>query len=428
MFKFIHAADIHLDSPLLNLDQYEGAPVEDLRVATRLAFDNLVQLAIEEQVAFVLIAGDLYDQDSPDFNTPRHVRERFRELERQGIRVFIIQGNHDATPIAKKAFQALTFPDNVKVFSTRKPETVLLDELPVAIHGQGFSDRSVEEDLSSNYPTAHSGYFNIGLLHTNLGGNSTHDNYAPSTRDGLVSKDYQYWALGHIHKRDKGIGGSRQLIHYPGNTQGRHIREAGEKGCTLVTVDEQHNISIKFKPTDVWRWHVCEVDTTGLLTSDEVIDKTVALIGQALKSADDRSIAVRITIKGQTPAHHAIYGNQDPFRDEVRRQLIDQYEDRVWVEKIKIKTKLSTAHSNERRHEAYGELVASIYDVTPSEDVLADVREDIEKALKLLPNDPRLSHLSIDLDDESMVSELVEDACALLVAQLQDSTNSGVEN
>ena len=120
MFKFIHAADIHLDSPLQNLDQYEGAPVESLRVATREAFDNLIQLAIDEQVAFLLIAGDLYDKDSPDFQTPIHVRKKMELLARHDIRVFIIQGNHDATTVAKKAFDALTMPPNVHVFSTKK--------------------------------------------------------------------------------------------------------------------------------------------------------------------------------------------------------------------------------------------------------------------------------------------------------------------
>lgn len=422
MFKFIHAADIHLDSPLLNLDHFEDAPVDHLRVATREAFDNLIQIAIDERVDFLLIAGDLYDKDSPDFNTPRHVREKFRELERHGIRVYIIQGNHDANPIAKKAFDVLTFPENVIVFSTKRSETHLIDELHVAIHGQGFATRSVQDDLSSQYPASRPGYFNIGLLHTNLGGNDSHDNYAPSTREGLVAKDYQYWALGHIHKRDKGVGSTRQLIHYPGNTQGRHFRELGPKGCTLVTVDDGLQISIKFRATDVWRWQHCEIDATGLDATDDLFAQISAWLETAFRKADDRSLAVRVTVKGQTALHRVLVGQQDWFREQLQRLFVDQFEDRVWLEKVKLRTRYPLAHTHDGRHEAYGELVAAIYDITPTAAVFADVREDLEKALKAIPGDGRLDDLRIDLDDEATAKMLVEDARELLTARLLNSS------
>lgn len=421
MFKFIHAADIHLDSPLLNLEHYEDAPLEELRVATREAFDNLIRLAIEEQVAFVLIAGDLYDKDSPDFNTPRHVRERFRELERHGIQVYIIQGNHDAEPIAKKAFEVLTFPENVRLFSTKRPETYTIEELQVAVHGQGFKSRSVEDDLSAKYPLALPGYFNIGLLHTNLGGNASHDNYAPSTREGLLAKEYQYWALGHIHKRDKGIGSTRQLIHYPGNTQGRHFRELGPKGCTLVTVDDSKNISIRFRPTDVWRWAHCEVDATACTSLDDLLHQIVGDLGRRLQDADDRSIVARVTIKGQTIVHRQLLNREPWFREQLQQRMVDQFEDRAWLEKLKLRTRHPIAHSQPQRNEAFGELVASIYDVVPSAEVFADVRGDMERALKLIPHDARLEHLRIDLEDPQVVKQLVDDACDWLAARLLDA-------
>ena len=418
MFKFIHAADIHLDSPLLNLDHFEDAPVDYLRVATREAFDNLVRVAIDEQVAFLLIAGDLYDKDSPDFNTPRHVRDKFRELEHHGIRVYIIQGNHDATPIAKKAFDVLTFPENVVVFSTKQPETYTIDELHVALHGQGFATRRVEDDLASKYPSALPGYFNIGLLHTNLGGNASHDNYAPSTREGLSSKDYQYWALGHIHKRDEGDGGTQQLIHYPGNTQGRHFRELGPKGCTLVTVDDTRSISIKFRATDVWRWQHCEVEASGLESSEALIRQITSRLEESLSDADDRALAVRVTIKGQTTLHRPLVNNQDYFRQQLQQVAVDRFEDRVWLEKIKIRTQHPAGHTHQHRHEAYGELVAALYEVPRTAEVFADVRDEIEKALKLIPGDKRLDHLRLDLDDDLTASTLVEEACDLLTARL----------
>lgn len=149
MFRFIHAADIHLDSPLRGLELPEDAPLDQIRGAARKAFDNLVDLAIQEEIAFVLIAGDLYDGDWRDFNTGLFFNQRMSRLKEEGIKVFIVSGNHDA---ASQITKSLRLPENVHLFSTRKPETQILEEIDVAIHGQSFASRSVTDDLSSQYP------------------------------------------------------------------------------------------------------------------------------------------------------------------------------------------------------------------------------------------------------------------------------------
>lgn len=423
MFRFIHAADVHLDSPLQNLDQYEGAPADSLRVATREAFDNLIQLAIDEQVNFLLIAGDLYDQDSPDFHTPLHVRKQLESLQRHGIRVFIIQGNHDATRITKKSYDVVTLPDNVHVFSTKKPESVCLDELNVVVHGQGFATRAVEEDLSANYPSAKTGWFNIGLLHTNLGGKESHDNYAPSTVEGLRSKGYQYWALGHIHKRDRGIGGPAQIIHYSGNLQGRHIRETGAKGCTLVTVDDNHQISMKFKATDVWRWYECGVDATGIESPDDVLTEVAANIEKALAKADDRSLAVRVRVTGQTAAHRSFQRLSQHWRSVLQRLALDRFEDRVWLEKVRWETRPSQSPSATEVDSSYGDLISGVQQTLADDEVFADIRDQLDTVLNKIPNDPRFESEAIDLDDELTTASLVAEAKELLVARLMDASD-----
>lgn len=423
MFKFIHAADIHLDSPLLNLDQYDGAPSDALRVATREAFDNLIRLAIEEQVDFLLIAGDLYDKDSPDFNTPRHVRKKFRELQSCGIRVFVIQGNHDAEATTKKSFAALSFPDNVHLFSTKKAETVFLENRSVAIHGQGFATRAVEEDLSASYPAAVAGHFNIGMLHTNLGGSDSHDNYAPSTADGLRGKDYQYWALGHIHKRREEAGGPKRQIRYSGNTQGRHIGEIGAKGCLLVEVNESQVISVRFHATDVWRWALCEVDATELETAEDVLVQVRRSIEALLSDADGRSLAVRVLIKGRTLAHRRLVRYVDYYQQELRRLLVDAFDDRVWLEKVRIKTAYPQETKSEQVDSAHGELVAAIQSLTPDNLVVNAVRGDLEKMIGAIPADPRFESLRLDLDDPAMIETLVKEAQEFLVATLLDPSS-----
>src|ERR1700730_3943801 len=149
MFKFLHAADIHLDSPQKGLDRYEGAPVAECRQATRRALENLVRLAVEEKVAFVLIVGDLYDGDWPDYNTGLFFSAQMARLRDAGIKVFLIRGNHDAENRMTKDLRRL---DNTKFLSTEKPETVTLDEFGVAIHGRGFPRRDVEDNWATTYP------------------------------------------------------------------------------------------------------------------------------------------------------------------------------------------------------------------------------------------------------------------------------------
>ncbi|MCG8551932.1 MAG: DNA repair exonuclease, partial [Desulfobacterales bacterium] len=198
MFKFIHAADIHLDSPLRGLSRYESAPVEAIRNACRRAFQNLVDLAIEEKAAFVLLAGDLYDGDWKDYSTGIFLSREMGRLNQHNIQVFCVAGNHDA---ANRMTKSLDTPSNMKMFSAGKVETVKLEELSVAIHGRSFKKRHVDENLAAGFCSAEKGMFNIGLLHTSLDGRKEHANYAPCSLDDLISKEYQYWALGHIHKQ-----------------------------------------------------------------------------------------------------------------------------------------------------------------------------------------------------------------------------------
>ncbi|HEO65285.1 MAG TPA: DNA repair exonuclease, partial [Spirochaetes bacterium] len=193
MFRFIHTADIHLDSPLTGLELYEGAPVEEIRQATRRAFENLVQFAMDEKIDFILIAGDLYDGNWRDFNTGLFFVTQMVKLKEAHIPVYIVSGNHDA---ASRITQKIPLPANVTIFSTKKPQTIVIEEFAVAIHGQGFIKPAVYDNLSKEYPDPIQGYFNIGLLHTCAEGAEGHEKYAPCSVEELKNKGYDYWALG----------------------------------------------------------------------------------------------------------------------------------------------------------------------------------------------------------------------------------------
>jgi len=331
MFKFIHTADIHLDSPLKGLEVHEDAPVEEIRGATRRALDNLIDLAIEEEVDFILIAGDLYDGDWKDYNTGLFFSARMGRLSKAGIKVFIISGNHDA---ASQLTKTLPLPDNVTLFSSKKTQSVKLDDLGVIIHGQSYSYRVETENLASQYPQYDSNYFNIGLLHTSLTGREGHEDYAPCTLDDLKSKGYDYWALGHVHKRE--IISKEPWVVFPGNLQGRHIKETGAKGASLVTVEDGRIIKVEAFEFDVLRWAVCQVDLSECETSEKVYDVVRQALEHELDQVNDKPLALRLVLTGSCPIHGKLL-DQTTQWTEGFRSIVVQFGG-IWLEKVKFKT------------------------------------------------------------------------------------------
>ena len=332
MFTFLHAADIHLDSPLKGLEVYPDAPVEQIRGAARRAFDNLVELAIAEGVAFVLLAGDLYDGEWKDYNTGIYFVNRMGRLRAAGIPVFLVAGNHDA---ASQITRALHLPDNVTLFSHKKVESRTLAPLGVVIHGQSFSARSVSDDLSRHYPQGDPELFNIGLLHTSLNGRPGHEPYAPCTLDGLRSKGYQYWALGHVHQREE-LARDPWIV-FPGNLQGRHIRETGAKGCTLVTVAAGRVESVEARELDVLRWADCRLDVGGCERPEVLLEMVRTTFTAARAEAAGRPLAVRLVLTGTTALHGRLHEHSGHWQEEFRAVAAGLGD--LWVEKIIFNTR-----------------------------------------------------------------------------------------
>lgn len=331
MFRFLHTADIHLDSPLKGLEAHDDAPVEEIRGATRRAFDNLIDLAIEEAVDFVLIAGDLYDGDWKDYNTGLYFAGRMGKLDKAGIQVFIVSGNHDA---ASNTTKAMPLPNNVTIFSHKRPESQKVDDLGVIIHGQGYASKAINGNLAAGYPISESGYFNIGLLHTSLTGRENHASYAPCCLEDLQSKGYDYWALGHVHKRE--IVSENPKVIFPGNIQGRHIKETGSKGATLVTVEDGSITEVETRDLDVLRWAVCEVDLSNCLTTESVHELVRTAFERQRDEADNRTVALRLILTGPCPVHAKLLDRTFLWTEEFRA-IAESIGD-VWLEKVTFKT------------------------------------------------------------------------------------------
>ncbi len=329
MFKFIHAADIHLDSPLRGLSRYESAPAESIRDACRRAFENLVDLAIEEKVSFVLLAGDLYDGDWKDYSTGIFLSQQMGKLGQHNISVFAVAGNHDA---ANRMTKALDNPTNMTILSSRKVEIIKLDELGVVIHGQSFGTQHVDKNLAADFNAAEKGMFNIGLLHTSLDGREGHAAYAPCTADDLRSKGYQYWALGHIHKQE--FVSEDPWIVFPGCIQGRHIRESGTKGCLLVTVEDGVVSSVDKCSLDVLRWIQCTVDLTDVVEIREVLERVRKSVENERISADGIPIAMRIRFEGATTISDELAAYPERIEQQIKALGAEIAGDDLWIERV----------------------------------------------------------------------------------------------
>jgi len=420
MFKFIHAADIHLDSPLHKLDYYEGAPVDDIRQASRRAFNNLVQTAISEAVSFIIIAGDLYDGDWKDYNTGLYLVSQTRRLREAGIPVYMVAGNHDA---ASKITKTLRLPENVHLFPSNQPATHIMDSLNVAIHGQSFATPAVKKDLSLRYPEPVPGYFNAGVLHTCASGREGHEPYAPCTLEGLRSKAYDYWALGHVHQYE--ILSDDPWIVFSGNTQGRHVRETGPKGCVLVTVDDRGRAEIDFKSLDVIRWEILTVDSNGAESGYTVMDRFCNRLETLLDKNEDRPLVARVVIQGETPAHSELLANVDRWGNEIRAAALDTSGHRVWIEKIKFNTRLPISEKDLQTGDgAMGELVRLFDEFSDQPSLLRELSDELMDLEKKMPKEFKQDPDRIRFDDKKWLISLLAQVRPMLIQRLMQKEGS----
>ncbi|MFZ1641784.1 MAG: DNA repair exonuclease [Candidatus Contendobacter sp.] len=419
--RFLHAADLHLDSPLRGLDRYEGAPVDEVRGATRRAFENLIATALRERVDLVVIAGDLYDGDWLDHNTGLFFTKSVTQLAEAGIAVAIVRGNHDA---ASRLTKALRLPGNVHLLADSRPETKIFTEIGVALHGQSFSTAAVSDDLAAGYPAPVPGCFNLGLLHTSLTGRPDHAPYAPTTLDVLRGKGYDYWALGHVHAAE--VVAREPWVVYPGNTQGRHIRESGPKGCVLVTV-EDGAISHQFIALDVMRWDVLALDIGGMPDLDALLDVAMRDLRRRLAESDGRALAVRVQVWGSGPLHRLLAAQPETMERELRNAAIEASNARAWIEKIEFRTRPQLDLDRiAERDDPIGLLVRELRRLTADEALLRAVAgEALGELQQKLPVELRDGHDALRLQDADVLLELLGEVESELLARLSGEEGMG---
>ncbi|HYJ10087.1 MAG TPA: DNA repair exonuclease [Polyangiaceae bacterium] len=333
--KLVHAADLHLDSALHGLSRYESAPVEEIRGATRRAFSNLVKLCLEEQAALLVISGDLFDGDWRDISTGLFFSAQLSKLCEAGVRVAWIRGNHDAVSQIRRSVR---LPEPVLELRADRAETRVLEELGVAVHGRSFSRREESEDLAAGYPERVAGALNVGLLHTALEGRAGHDRYAPCRVETLVNRGYEYWALGHVHQRE--VVHRDPYIVFSGNLQGRHARELGEKGATLVSFEGDRISAVEPRALDVVRWAELEVSVSAAQRLDDVLGLVQTALTRESEAAQGRLLAFRVRLVGATPLDALLRARRDLLSEELCSLSYAVTGAGAWLEKIVLGTRL----------------------------------------------------------------------------------------
>lgn len=266
--RFIHAADLHLGSPFTGMKGLQKEQWKKLKDSTMDAFDRLIDYAVEERPDFLLIVGDIYDGEDRSIRAQHRFQLGMQRLQDSGIPVVISHGNHDHLGGKWTRFE---LPENVHVFGPAVSQIELATpDGDVTITGFSYSERHVKEPMISAYPPAdRKEAFHIGMLHGSMEGDTVHAVYAPFTKEQLLGKNYDYWALGHIHMRQELH--QEPSIVYPGNIQGRHKGEAGPKGFYDVTLSKQETV-LSFVPASVIQFDRLAVSCGGMMHMNEVLE------------------------------------------------------------------------------------------------------------------------------------------------------------
>ncbi|MER8911787.1 DNA repair exonuclease [Mesorhizobium sp. M0482] len=383
-FRFVHTADIHLDSPLRSLALRNPDLAELVGDASRQAFTAIVDLCLAERVDALVIAGDLYDGDQTSMKTARFVATQMARLHQAGVRVYMIRGNHDAMSRISKQ---LVMPDAVTIFGGRAQLVIQPGAgVDVAFHGLSFASTKAPESLLPKYAGPQEGMANIGIMHTSLAGAPGHDVYAPCSVADLQGHGFDYWALGHIHAR-KVYPGAHMLV-MPGTPQGRDINEAGEKSVTLVTIGDDRSVNIEEKLSSVAQFERVSVDLTGISDLSEVVGRIRSVLEQSREMARSRYLIARLRLVGASPLSWVMLRDRDLMLAEAA-QAAEQVGS-TWIEKFELD--LSGAPDIGKLESVADptlELAQSMRANAVSEVFRSDAREFVLKTIADLPPEAR---------------------------------------
>lgn len=384
-FSFIHAADLHLDSPFRGLEQVGDVeePVKEnvlrrLRQCTFAALDNIVDACIDHQVDFLILAGDIYDAASRSIRAELYFRKAVQRLAKYNIEALVVYGNHDPD---KGLRQRLTWPGNVYFFSSQAVESHVVARRGreiARVYGRSYPQRDVKDNYALEFQRDDGVPFAIGVLHTNVGGVAGYENYAPCRVDDLLRAGMDYWALGHVHSRQVLHDGFPYIV-YPGTPQGRNPRETGEKGCYLVQVAGNGLVDLQFLPVDDVRWMEIDLSIEGLENEDELLNYLDAGLEELRQNNAGKSLVVRVNLSGRGRLHHDLGpALAAGILSELRLRFAGEQGDFLWLESIKCNTGLPADKTMLRKGET---LLADLLSLCEDGRNNAGLRAELEQIL-----------------------------------------------
>ena len=384
LFSFIHTADLHLDSPFIGIYEINQELRESLVNATFEAYDTIIDLCIEKEVDFLLIAGDVYDSANKSLYAQLKFIKGLDRLSNAGIQTIIAHGNHD--PLNGWS-ATLNWPEDVHIMSGDTIDSIQLEKDEthvVTIFGTSYPAQHIWTNLAQKFPKRENNeVFTIGLLHCMVGSSTEHDPYAACTMQDLKDLDYDYWALGHIHVPSV-INETDPVVVYSGNPQGRHIKEAGPRGCYLVTVDTKNEISKEFIETDTIRWYVEDISIEGMESEEDLILQIRECIDTILDGADGRSVICRFILTGRGPLHRTL--TKEGIIDDILQYLREEENlgsQFVWVERLVNNTSMPIERSILlERKDFVGDIVRIVDEICQDEESLESLKTSLEPLFK----------------------------------------------
>jgi DNA repair exonuclease SbcCD nuclease subunit len=371
-FRFVHTADLHLDSPFVGLTTEAPANVvRALRESTISAWHAIVDLALEEQADFILVAGDAFEHANRTLRGQLVFRDGLKRLSDQGIPSFVVTGNHDPLDGWEPS---VTWPPLAHRFPAHKVTAapVLRGGAEIArVYGISYHQRDVKQNLAKWFEREPDATFAIGLLHANVGGAEGHANYAPCTMADLRDAGMDYWALGHVHAQ-RVLSNERPVTVYCGNPQGRDPGETEPRGCYLVDVDDGGRIRPVFRPLDVVRWQILDVSIGDLATHESLIEAIMCAVDAARTTAG-RSVVARVRLVGRG-ALHASLTRAGVLGDVLvaARDGLGTAEPFAWIESLRDRTRPELDLAERRKADDFvGDLLRRL-DVMRSQLAVAD--------------------------------------------------------
>lgn len=420
--KFVHCADLHLDSPFKGLFDVAPEIAGSIYNATFETYDNIINLCLQERVDALFVAGDIFDGGDRSLKAQLRFVAGLNKLESSGIRSFICHGNHD--PLDGWEAQ-LTYPPGCHRFGPEVTGVPVFENEPerAMVYGISYSHREVRENLVPKFNNVNPGSFNIGLLHANVGTDTGHDSYAPCTLSDLEQSAVNYWALGHVHTNQI-LRQQDPAVVYPGNPQGRHINEPGGRGVYLVEVTDAKKISMKFRSVDSVRWEAMSLDISELESEQGLLDAMDNLVADCQAAADGRSVIFRLTLFGRGTLHQTLI--RPEFVEDSRQSINEiwsQQQPFLWCDRIHVTTGFPFDKDTLRLQSDFvGDLLKISDEVHQGTDFFAEMRNELNE----LYGRGGMANLFREYPlTETDLRELLADAQEICLDKLLDENSGG---